>query len=565
MTSTADHAGVECALTIDHLHQFAYCPRRMHLMYVDGRWDNNLFTEEGRAAHARTDATDEPLPSSDGVTEDGGDSEPVMARSVSLASEALGLVGKLDLVEAAGENAIPVDTKRGSPPDNPQGCHEPERVQLMAQGLLLREHGFRCDRGLLYFAAARRRVEVPFTPELEARTLDLLRQARELAKSTEPPPPLEDSPKCQGCSLAGICLPDETNFLNGRIADRPGDLRRLYPARDDALPLYVQEQGARVGKAGEALAVSRGPADLGRFPLKDVAQLVLCGNISVSPQALHLLCERGIPTVHLSMGGWFYGLTCGHGLKNAYDRAAQFAGAANEARCLTFARAVVEAKARNQRTLLRRNGGSPDEVPVQQIAGLLPGIDRARDIEALLGVEGAISADYFGGFSLLLGDRTFAEGFDFGKRNRRPPRDPVNAMLSFGYALLAKECTVALMAEGLDPWWGLYHRPRHGRPALALDLMEEFRPLIVDSAVVNALNTGMVALTDFEISAAGCAMKDRARRSLIQAYEQRLDQLVTHPVFDYRCSWRAVIRLQARLLAKWLRGAVPTYQGITTR
>lgn len=155
--------------------------------------------------------------------------------------------------------------------------------------------------------------------------------------------------------------------------------------------------------------------------------------------------------------------------------------------------------------------------------------------------------------------------WDFTTRNRRPPKDPVNALLSFGYALLTKECTVAAMAEGLDPWWGLYHRPRHGRPSLALDLMEEFRPLIVDSAVVTAINTGMVRDRDFTRSKAGCMLKPEGRKAFIRAYEARLDQLVTHPVFEYRCSWRTLIRLQARFFSRWLRGDVPDYVGMTTR
>jgi CRISPR-associated protein Cas1 len=138
-------------------------------------------------------------------------------------------------------------------------------------------------------------------------------------------------------------------------------------------------------------------------------------------------------------------------------------------------------------------------------------------------------------------------------------------MLSFGYALLAKECTIAAMAEGLDPWWGFYHKPRYGRPALALDLMEEFRPLVVDSAVVTAINTGMVSLGDFTRSQAGCLLSATGRKAFIRAYESRLDQLVTHPVFDYRCSWRSIIRLQARLLARWLTGDVPAYIGMVTR
>ena len=138
-------------------------------------------------------------------------------------------------------------------------------------------------------------------------------------------------------------------------------------------------------------------------------------------------------------------------------------------------------------------------------------------------------------------------------------------MLSFGYAMLAKECSVALMAVGLDAFWGFYHRPRHGRPALALDLMEEFRPLLVDSALISAVNTGMLGMNDFVVSPAGCALTDTGRKAFIRAWESRLDQMATHPIFDYRCSWRRLIAVQAQLLARAIRGDIPNYVGITTR
>ncbi len=552
------------------LNEYAYCPRLFHLMHVDGRWESNVFTEEGKAAHARTDAADDTLPDPAAPAPAGGEGEgdppPTISRSVMLSDTALGLIAKLDLVETESNTAVPVDFKRGKPPDNPFGCYEPGRVQLMGQGLLLRANGYSCSRGFLYFAAARKRVEVPFTPELEARTLDLLREAKLAVSRMEPPAPLDDSPKCNGCSLAGICLPDETNFLNARSSAGPGDLRRLYPARDDALPLYVQEQGARVGKSAKNLTVTMGREELTRFRLMDVSQIVLCGNIGITPQALHQAAEHGIPVVHLSRGHWFYCLTHGHGLRNAYDRAAQFAAAADDGRRLAFAKAVVEAKGRNQRTLLRRNASGADvDSALERMSRLLTRIAEATDTDSLLGLEGSLAAEYFAVWSAMIKDQALAQGFAFKERNRRPPRDPINAMLSFGYAMLAKDCTVALMAEGLDPWWGLYHRPRHGRPALALDVMEEFRPLVVDSAVLSAINNSMVAENDFETTRSGCAMKPKARRSFIQAYEARLDQLITHPIFDYRCSWRSVIRIQARLLTKWLRKDVPQYQGITTR
>ncbi|HWB54523.1 MAG TPA: CRISPR-associated endonuclease Cas1 [Tepidisphaeraceae bacterium] len=254
-------------------------------------------------------------------------------------------------------------------------------------------------------------------------------------------------------------------------------------------------------------------------------------------------------------------------LRNAYDRAAQFAAAANPSSCLAFAKAIVSDKTQNQRTIIRRNAPSSTELDrtLDEIDHLINRISPASNIEMLLGLEGTVAARYFSQFASMLKPRDFEAKWDFNSRNRRPPRDPVNAILSFAYALLAKECTVALTAEGLDPYWGFYHRPRHGRPALALDLMEPLRPVIADSAVITAINTGMVSRRDFEIAASGCAMNAVARKAMLRAYEARLDQLVTHPSFDYRCSWRSIVRLQARLLARWLRGDISEFRNIVTR
>jgi CRISPR-associated protein Cas1 len=564
-------------LPVRMLNEYAYCPRLFHLMHVEGRWEDNRFTEEGREVHRRVDRLDHVLPDPEASGEasadaDLGDERPSVSRSVGLGSEFLGLTAKLDLVATAGDEAVPVETKRGRVPNNTERSWEPERVQLMAQGLLLREHGYRSDHGVLYFAGSRTRVDIPFDEELEQRTRDLMAEARQAQTSTVLPPPLEDSPKCHGCSLSGICLPDETLSLRDvpadpQEADRPSEppIRRLYPSRDEALPLYVQEQGARLGKKKKVLVVTRGGEELGRARLKDVSQLVLLGSVSVSAQALHLLCEASIPIAHYSSGHWFYGITHGMGLRNAFDRHAQFAAAADPDRCLAFARWIVDAKGRNQRTLIGRNvKPRPKEIGAAMRA-LLRKVPHARSLGELLGLEGALAAHYFATFGRALKPRDFEAEWDFETRNRRPPRDPVNALLSFGYAILAKECTIALMGEGLDPWWGLYHQPRHGRPALALDLMEEFRPLVVDSAVLTAVNTGMLTRRNFTRSQAGCVLGPKGRKAFLRAYESRMDQLVTHPVFGYRCSWRSVIRVQARLLARWLRGDIPKYQPMTTR
>jgi CRISPR-associated protein Cas1 len=564
------------------LNEFAYCPRLFHFMHVEGRWADNHYTVEGQAVHRRVDDVDHVLPDATVAAprergdaadapdlpgqQDDGDEPPAICRSVSLSSDSLGLTAKLDLVSTLADEAVPVETKRGRVPDRPERSHEPERVQLMAQGLLLREHGYTCTHGFLYFRGSRTRVEIPFTDELERTTRDYIARARAAAHATELPPPLDDSPKCNGCSLSGICLPDETLALAaGAPPEGAIEPRRLYPMRDEAMPLYVQEQGATVGKTSSSLVVRNRTGELGHFRLIDVSQLVLCGNVQVTAQTLHLLCESGIPVVHLSRGHWFYGVTHGINLRNAYDRAAQFRAAADPARCLQFARRVVAAKVANQRTLLRRNAVDlPDRV-ADEFAQVMRDVDLAPAAAQLLGCEGNGAAIYFRHFGRMLKPRDLSTDWDFANRNRRPPRDPINAMLSFAYALLVKELTVAILAEGLDPWWGLYHQPRHGRPALALDLMEEFRPLLADSAVLTAVNTNMISGSDFLTSRAACAMLAGGRKALIRAFETRMDLLLTHPVFGYRCSWRSIVRMQVRLFARWLRGDVPDYVGLVTR
>ena len=202
---------------------------------------------------------------------------------------------------------------------------------------------------------------------------------------------------------------------------------------------------------------------------------------------------------------------------------------------------------------------------------------RAESLESLLGTEGAAAALYFEHFSGLLKHDDHIPGleptpqtkdpftFNFTQRNRRPPTDPVNAMLSLAYSLLAKDATIALLSCGLDPYLGLYHQPRHGRPALALDLMEEFRPLIAESTVLTAINTGMVTPNSFIQAGHSVNLSPTGRKAFFQAYENRINTTITHPLFDYKVTYRRALELQARLLMRVLEGETPHYQPFLTR
>jgi CRISPR-associated protein Cas1 len=542
------------------LNEHAYCPRLAYLEWVQGDFADNADTVEGRFHHRKVDAETGVLPGPDEMA-----GARFHARSVMLSAPVVGLIARIDLIEAEGDVVTPIDYKRGKAPDIPEGAWEPERVQLCAQALILEENGYHVDRGVLYFVASRERVDIAFDAALRARTRELLAQLRESAARATPPPPLVDSPKCPRCSLVGICLPDEINQL--RIPDdQARTVRRLVPARDDALPLYVQSAGARVGKRGEELVIDLRDGTRESAQLGNTSHVALFGSVQVSTQALQELCARGITVSYLSSGGWLYGITRGMDHKHIELRRLQFGTAADPSRCLLLARRFITVKIRNGRTMVRRNADAGPRV-VDRMKELSEAAESAPSLEALLGIEGTAARMYFDALAAMLHPPEEPErmAFDFDGRNRRPPRDPVNALLSFGYAMLAKDVAVALIAVGFDPYLGFFHQPRYGRPALALDLMEEFRPLIVDSIVLSLINTGTLKSGDFVRRGGAVALTPTGRAAFLRAYERRMDELVSHPVFGYRISYRRVLEVQIRLLARHLSGELAEYPPFATR
>jgi CRISP-associated protein Cas1 len=564
----------EPLLPVRMLNEFAYCPRLAYLEWVQSEFADSADTVEGRFHHRRVDVAPKRSVGT-GSGEAGacprGDDEDedtvIHQRSLWLSSERLGITAKIDLVEGVGNAVAPVDYKRGKRPHVEKGAWEPERVQMCAQGLILKEHGYECDGGFLYFVGSRERVAIAFDQELIERTLELIAGMRRMARGGEMPPPLVDSPKCPRCSLVRICLPDEIVLLRHHADDEQATstIRRLLPARHDALPLYVQQPGARVSKQGDCLRVMDHDEVLAESRLVEVSHLVLFGAVQVSTQVVQELCRREIPISYLSSGGWFYGITTSLMHKNVELRRRQYAAAASPSFCIRLATRFVQAKIANCRTILRRNHTAAPETVLQDLKRDQLHAAQAQSLEELLGIEGTAARRYFSEFRGMLKTDGMPPDFDFDGRNRRPPKDPINALLSLAYAMLAREWTVTLHAVGLDPYLGFYHQPRYGRPALALDVMEEFRPLIADSCVLTAINNGEVRSEDFIRRMGTVALTPEGRRRFIETYERRMGQEITHPVFGYQVSYRRILEVQARLLGRYLCGEIPNYPSFTTR
>ncbi len=535
------------------VNEFEYCPRLFYLEWVQARFQDNIDTVEGRYVHRRADHGGGRMGGSDGE-------DPVrLARSVTLGSKRLGLIAKADIIEGAEDGSVvPVEVKRGRPPSHGPAW-SPELVQLCAIGLLLRDHGYKCTHGEIFFAKTRERRAVPFDDELVSKTLGVLDRLRPVAEASEPPPPLVDSPKCPRCSLVGICLPDETNLHTRRSRKRP---RRLTPSDSAARPLYVTEQGAKIGVRGGRVRVTHRNVELREVRAIDVSQISVFGNVQLSSQLMRVAFSREIPVCWFSYGGWFQGIANGLPSKHVELRRRQV-GIASQAG-LPIARRMIEGKIRNCRTLLRRNSRVDASKVLPQLKALADQAPSAKSLESLLGIEGVAARLYFGAFAGMLRDDDLGT-FDVNGRNRRPPRDPVNCLLSYAYSLLTKDLTATVLGIGFDPYLGVYHKPRFGRPALALDLAEEFRPLIADSVVVSVINNGEVRAPGFIVRAQGVALNSKARRSFLAAYERRLDHEVTHPTYGYRITYRRVLEVQARMLGAYLLGEIPEYVPFMTR
>ncbi|MBS1837371.1 MAG: CRISPR-associated endonuclease Cas1 [Actinobacteria bacterium] len=329
--------------------------------------------------------------------------------------------------------------------------------------------------------------------------------------------------------------------------------------------MYVTEPGSHVRKDGGRLEVTKHRESIASTRLIDVSQLCIYGNVQVSTQLIRELMAREIPVMWFSGAGWFQGITEGLPGKNVELRRRQYRVA--DAGSLEIARSMIEGKIRNSRTILRRNTRDRDRDVLESLRRLASKASKAADVAQLLGYEGTAARLYFGQFpTMLRGPESLPGGvFNMAGRNRRPPTDPINCLLSYCYSLLVKDCVATLRSLGFDPYLGFLHRPRFGRPALALDLAEELRPVIAESVVLTVVNNGEVRPSHFVVKAGGVSLTLDGRRAVLAAHERRMETEIAHPIFEYKATWRRIIEVQARLLAALLMGEIDSYPPMIVR
>ncbi|TAJ42787.1 MAG: CRISPR-associated endonuclease Cas1 [Reyranella sp.] len=321
------------------------------------------------------------------------------------------------------------------------------------------------------------------------------------------------------------------------------------------LPLHVTGRHSFVRLQDGAIIVEREGREVERLRLHEISQVALHGTASATGPAIRELLTHGIPVLWRGESGWLAGLTADLSGRVSRTRRAHYAAAADPVRCLEIGRGIVAAKLANTRALLRRRPESQARRTFMRLGTIVPAIAAAPSLAVLRGLEGSIAALHFAAWPVLL--KAPDPSLVFGGRSRRPPRDPPNALLSYLYAVLAGECTAAVLAAGLDPAVGFLHVERPGRPALALDLLEPFRLAVADSAALFALNSGEITGEHFESADGGIRLGPLGRRRALAVLERRLGEPVRHPETASAVDWRRAIHLDAARLARGLRNGTP--------
>jgi len=541
-----DHA----LLRVNSLHALTYCPRLFYLEEVEEQYTQDDAVFAGRRLHSELERADD------------SDWE-----SLNLEDESLGLRGKVDAIRTKRGRFIPYEHKRGHcfrNDDESAGAWPSDRIQALAYAMLIeRAKSCTVDEARIRYHSDNVTVTTPVDDAGRDDVLRCIQQALKLRQSLERPPVSENEKLCVKCSLSPVCLPEEVriarNIDSGLVVAESVPIR-LFPPDDDRKVIHIVDQGTRVGRSGDQLKFEykQNEKPTVCLPINDIGQIVINGFSQISTQALRLCSEEGIGIHYMTGGGQYLGSFQSAKRSRVQQKIRQFRALEDSATCLRLAKLLVDCRTDMQRQILMRSLRRDDENMglekiVKQIKILQGMANKADNLNSLRGFEGSVGALYFSSFGKLLSKELPPE-MAFSHRNRRPPKDRVNALLGYGYGILLKDIVQVLNVVGLEPAFGFYHQPRSSAPPLALDLMEIFRVLLVDIPIIASINRMQWDINkDFVATGHQVWLSDEGKRKFIGVYERRKADSWKHPVIGYSMTYSRILELEARLLEKeWM-------------
>lgn len=527
-------------IPISLVAQAVFCERRA---WIEAAGEQVIHPqiEAGLAAHVRVDS---PRP------------EQMRTHSIDIAHEALGIVGQCDVIRAVDDGAVSIVEYKSTPVRRIAQVTDANVVQLALQRLCLESSGVEVVSQEIYFTNHRRSVQVQLSAADFRNAEHWVATTRQIVEQKEAPAPLVDDPRCGSCSHVSICLPDEHK--------RSGSRRRISVSDRHGEILHLTTPGSRASLRSGRVVVTGQRDRIASVPIERVVGVVVHGNVDISSALLREILWRGYSIVWCSASGRVVGSARSASSPNGLARVRQHV--VSEAGHLELAREFIRSKISNQATQLRRNAKKNVNTAVEAMRRIAQKSGDAPDIPHLYGLEGEAAALYFEHFPALLSDGADSEFREMWPgRAGRGAKDPLNVLLNYAYGLLLADTIRALHACGLDPHAGFLHTAARNKPALALDLMEEFRAPVADSTVVGMINNGEIVASDLPAAVGRRRLGDRARRAVSSAYQRRVQQELKHPVFAYTVSWRRAIEIQARMILGVLDGTDSVYKGIRIR
>ena len=521
---------------VSALHALTYCERLYYLQHVEDISKPDDHVHAGRTLHE---------------TEVDRNRE---WQTLELASEAWGVRGKVDFARYRDGKLVAIEHKKGR--SKGDAAWDTDILQVTAYAVLLAEHfGKPVPEGRIRYHATNKTVRVPVDDAARETLRAAIARARELSRSLQRPPVTDNENLCAKCSLAPVCLPEESRLA--AAVDGDDDVaavskpRRLFPKHDARRTLHVVDRDALVKRSGLQFVVRTAGGEERKYPGMDVGAVILHGSAQITSQAVHFATANDIAVHWISGGGWYVGgLAPPAGVQR---RLRQYQALQDAGLRTRLARRVAEAKIENQMRFIARQSRTRnvrDEAKplLKAMSVQAAQVRRCTDADALRGCEGVAARAYFSALALLLNQDQ--EHMAFNGRSRRPPRDGFNAALSFGYGLLYREVMAGIIAVGLDSAIGFFHTPRTAAHPLALDLMELFRTTLWDMPLVASVNRRQWTEEHLVPSRNQVWLSDDGKRLAVSLFEQRKQESWKHPVLNYSLSYARSIELEARLLEK---------------